>query len=72
MAARRSALLSPATLEMIARELGVAATVQQRGWGEVSSRTCGEVVAVAVAHAQRLLAGANTAGEGSARLGGRR
>lgn len=64
MAAHRS-LLSPQSKAVIARELGVAEIVDREGWGGVSSRHCGQVVRVALEHAERLLAegGAGTRGD---------
>lgn len=55
MAANRS-LLSPRSKAAIARELGVADIVDQHGWGAVPSRACGQVVRVALEHAERLMA----------------
>jgi small acid-soluble spore protein F (minor alpha/beta-type SASP) len=37
----------------IARELGVDQTVSTQGWGAVSSRNCGNMVAKAIEIAQR-------------------
>ena len=56
MAAHRSSLLSPASMDAIARDLGVADIVAREGWGAVPSRQCGMVVRVAVERAERLLA----------------
>ena len=39
----------------IARELGVANTVQSEGWGAVSSRDCGNIVKKAIEMAERNL-----------------
>ncbi len=55
MAAHRS-LLSPEAKAAIARELGVEDVVARDGWGAVPSRQCGNVVRVALEHAERLLA----------------
>ena len=49
-------LLSSNAKAAIARELGVADLVERDGWGAVPSRECGNVVRVAIAHAERLLA----------------
>lgn len=38
----------------IARELGVADTVQNEGWGSVSSRDCGRMVQKAIEIANRI------------------
>jgi len=60
-------LLSPRSKAAIAAELGVADIVARQGWGGVPSRACGQVVRVALEHAERVLAqqhagGARTAG----------
>jgi len=55
VASHRS-LLSSSAKAAIARELGVAEIVQERGWGGVPSRECGMVVRVALEHAERALA----------------
>lgn len=39
----------------IARELGVANTVEREGWGSVSSRDCGNIVKKAIEMAERNL-----------------
>ena len=39
----------------IARELGVANTVEREGWGAVSSRDCGNIVKKAIEMAERNL-----------------
>lgn len=62
MAAHRS-LLSPRSKAAIARELGVAELVDREGWGAVPSRACGQVVRVALEHAQRLLSAQGSAGD---------
>gem|GEM_PF-277260 len=64
MAPHRS-LLSPRSKAAIARELGVADIVDREGWGAVSSRACGQVVRIAVEHAERLLAEQGPTGTGS-------
>ncbi|MBZ4686967.1 MAG: small acid-soluble spore protein [Clostridia bacterium] len=40
----------------LAKELGVYDTVQSEGWGAVSSRDCGNLVKLAIAHAEEMLA----------------
>ncbi|MBX5477215.1 MAG: small, acid-soluble spore protein, alpha/beta type [Clostridia bacterium] len=40
----------------LAEELGVRETVEREGWGAVSSRDCGRLVQLAVAHAERMMA----------------
>lgn len=55
MASSRS-LLSDASKRRIAEQLGVADIVEREGWGGVSSRDCGGVVAVAVRIAEQSLA----------------
>ncbi len=37
----------------IAKELGVYDTVQQHGWGDVSSRNCGNIVRKAIERAEK-------------------
>lgn len=39
----------------IAKELGVANTVEREGWGAVSSRDCGNIVKKAIEMAERNL-----------------
>lgn len=39
----------------IAKELGVYETVKREGWGSVSSRDCGNIVAKAIEIAERSL-----------------
>lgn len=55
MASNRS-LLSEHSMQRIAERLGVAQVVEREGWGGVSSRDCGGVVAVAVRIAEEALA----------------
>jgi len=43
----------------LAKELGVADTVATKGWGEVSSRNCGNLVRLAIEKAERALAEQN-------------
>ena len=40
----------------IAKELGVYDTVSSKGWGDVSSRNCGNIVAKAIELAEKSLA----------------
>lgn len=40
----------------LAKELGVYDTVMSEGWGAVSSRDCGNLVKMAIAHAEEKLA----------------
>jgi len=51
----RRGLMSEALKEEIAKELGVYDTVKNQGWGAVSSRDCGNIVAKAIEMAQRNL-----------------
>lgn len=37
----------------LAKELGVYDTVKSEGWGSVSSRNCGNMVAAAIRYAER-------------------
>jgi len=45
--------------EQIAQELGFAGTLQQEGFGGVSSRDCGNMVKMAIELAERNLPGNN-------------
>ncbi|MCL6596664.1 MAG: small, acid-soluble spore protein, alpha/beta type [Firmicutes bacterium] len=47
--------MSEALKEQLARELGVYDIVRRQGWGAVPSRTCGELVRLAVRRAERTL-----------------
>jgi small acid-soluble spore protein F (minor alpha/beta-type SASP) len=49
-------LLSPEAMDVMARELGVAAIVSREGWGGVPARECGRVVREAVRIAEEALA----------------
>jgi len=62
MASNRS-LLSDASMHRIAEHLGVTGIVEREGWGGVSARDCGGVVAVAVRIAEQALAASH--GQGS-------
>jgi len=50
---RKKGLMSEQLKYEIARELGVDQTVSTQGWGAVSSRNCGNMVAKAIEIAQR-------------------
>jgi len=49
----RNSLMSDNLKMEIARELGVYETVKSRGWGDVSSRDCGNIVRKAIEMAER-------------------
>ncbi len=49
----KNGIMSEKLKEEIAKELGVYDTVSQKGWGEVSSRDCGNMVKKAIEMAQR-------------------
>jgi small acid-soluble spore protein F (minor alpha/beta-type SASP) len=49
----RRGMMSENLKEEIARELGVYNTVKTEGWGSVSSRDCGNMVAKAIEIAER-------------------
>lgn len=53
---RRRGIMSDAMKFELARELGVLETVQHDGWGEVSSRNCGNLVRLAIEKAESLMA----------------
>ena len=50
---RRKGIMSDHLKEEIAKELGVYNTVVQQGWGQVTSRDCGNMVKKAIEIAQR-------------------
>jgi small acid-soluble spore protein F (minor alpha/beta-type SASP) len=52
MSGRRS-IMSDSLKTEIAKELGVYETVRGGGWGEVSSRDCGNIVKKAIEIAER-------------------
>jgi len=52
----RRGLMSDRLKEEIARELGVYNVVRQNGWGDVSSRNCGNMVRTAIDMVERNLA----------------
>ena len=47
--------MSDALKAQLARELGVYETVRRQGWGQVSSRQCGELVRLAIRRAEQSL-----------------
>ncbi len=51
----RNGMMSESLKEEIARELGVYETVKAHGWGEVSSKDCGNMVRKAIEMAERNL-----------------
>lgn len=51
--ARRRGVMSDRLKEEIAKELGVYDIVKNRGWGDVTSRDCGNMVAKAIEMAER-------------------
>lgn len=53
---RRRGIMSDNLKYELAKELGVYETVQQSGWGEVSSRNCGNLVRLAIEKAEKMLA----------------
>lgn len=54
---RNRGLMSDTLKYEIARELGVDQIVRTEGWGGVSSRDCGNIVAKAIEIAEKSLAG---------------
>lgn len=52
---RHKGIMSESLKEEIAKELGVYNTVASEGWGSVSSRNCGNMVAKAIEMAGRNL-----------------
>ena len=57
--ARRNSKMSEQLKYEIAKELGVDQIVATQGWGAVSSRDCGNIVAKAIERAERSLADPN-------------
>jgi small acid-soluble spore protein F (minor alpha/beta-type SASP) len=55
MARRR--IMSEALREEIAKELGVYDVVKNEGWGAVSAKNCGRIVAKAIEIAERSVQG---------------
>ncbi|MDK2820402.1 MAG: small acid-soluble spore protein [Clostridia bacterium] len=53
--ARRRGVMSDALKYELAKELGVYDTVATYGWGEVSSRQCGNLVRLAIEKAERAM-----------------
>lgn len=53
----RNSIMSDNLKMEIARELGVYDTVKNGGWGEVSSRDCGNIVRKAIEMAERNISG---------------
>lgn len=51
--ARRGSVMSDRLKYELAKELGVAQTVDTEGWGGVSSRDCGRLVQKAIELAER-------------------
>ncbi len=49
----RNSIMSENLKAEIAKELGVYDTVKSRGWGDVSSRDCGNIVRKAIEMAER-------------------
>ena len=54
--ARRRGVMSEELKYELAKELGVADTVEREGWGSVSSRDCGNLVKLAIEKAEKALA----------------
>lgn len=52
---RHRGIMSESLKEEIAKELGVYDTVATEGWGSVSSKNCGNIVAKAIEMAERNL-----------------
>ena len=59
MSRRRKSIMSYDLKEQIAQELGFAETLQEEGFGGVSSRNCGNMVKMAIELAERNLPGRN-------------
>lgn len=57
--AKRKSIMSDQLKYEIARELGVDQVVSTQGWGAVSSRDCGNIVAKAIEIAERSIAQQN-------------
>jgi len=53
----RHSIMSDNLKTEIAKELGVYETVRTGGWGEVSSRDCGNIVKKAIELAERSIGG---------------
>ncbi len=52
---RHRGIMSDELKAEIAKELGVYNTVENEGWGSVSSRNCGNIVKKAIERAERSL-----------------
>ena len=50
---RRRGVMSDALKYEFAKELGVKETVDEEGWGGVSSRNCGNLVRMAIEQAEK-------------------
>jgi small acid-soluble spore protein F (minor alpha/beta-type SASP) len=59
MSGRNSIMTENLKME-IAKELGVYDTVRAGGWGDVSSKNCGNIVRKAIEMAERNLSGGQT------------
>lgn len=53
MAARGRKIMSDDLKYELAKEMGVYDTVMNKGWGDVSSRNCGNLVALAIEKANQ-------------------
>lgn len=53
---RRQGIMTDALKYELAKELGVYQTVATEGWGNVSSRNCGNLVKLAIMRAEHMLA----------------
>lgn len=57
--AKNGGMMSENLKTEIAKELGVYNIVKNEGWGSVSSRDCGNIVAKAIEIAERSMAGSH-------------
>jgi len=57
MASKGRSIMSEQLKQRLAQELGVADKVRDGNWGNVSSRDCGNIVKLAIQHAERQLSG---------------
>jgi len=55
MARRGRGIMSDQLKEELAKELGVYETVRTEGWGGVTSRDCGNLVAKAIEKAEQMM-----------------
>lgn len=53
----RGSMMSEQLKMEIAKELGVYDTVKNSGWGDVSSKDCGNIVKKAIEMAERIVSG---------------